>query len=62
MSNEETKLLLSCLAVLLRRCRGTVVIEEDEIERAQDSLDEFTWKRNAPTKTLRLSVPMVDRG
>ena len=36
MSNEETKLLLSCLAVLLRRCRGTVVIEEDEIERAQD--------------------------
>jgi len=62
MSNEETKLLLSCLAVLLRRCRGTVVIEEDEIERAQDSLDEFTWKRNAPTSTLRLSVPVVDRG
>jgi hypothetical protein len=39
-----------------------VVLEEDEIERAQDSLDEFTWKRNAPTRTLRLSVPVVDRG
>jgi hypothetical protein len=61
MSDSEKKLLLACLAVLLRRARGTVVIEEADIERAADALDEFTWRRDAPTKTLRLSVPVEHR-
>lgn len=60
MSDSETKLLLACLAVLLRRARGTVVLEETDIEGAYGALDEFSWKRNAPTMTLRLSVPMED--
>jgi len=61
MSRQETRLLLACLVALLRRARGTVVIEEDDIERAYQSLDEFTWKRDAATKTLRVSVPVEDR-
>jgi len=61
MSDSEKKLLLACLAVLLRRARGTVVMEEADIEKAYDTLDEFTWKRDAPTRTLRLSVPVEDR-
>lgn len=61
MSKQETRLLLACLAALLRRARGTVVIEEADIERASESLDEFTWKRDAATKTVRVSVPVEDR-
>lgn len=61
MSNSEKQLLLACLAALLRRARGTVVIEEADIERAGDALDEFTWRRDAATKTLRLSVPVEHR-
>ncbi len=61
MSDSETKLLLACLAVLLRRARGTVVLDEAKIEGARSSLDEFTWRRDEPTKTLRLSVPVEDR-
>ena len=61
MSDSEKKFLLACLAVLLRRARGSVVIEEADIEKAYDTLDEFTWRRDAPTKTLRLSVPVEDR-
>jgi hypothetical protein len=37
------------------------VIDEADIERAYLSLDEITWKRNPPTRTLRLSVPLEDR-
>ena len=58
---QETRLLLACLVALLRRARGTVVIEEAEIERAYASLDEFTWRRDRPTQTLRVSIPVEDR-
>jgi hypothetical protein len=61
MSDQETKLLLACLAVLLRRARGTVVIEDAEIAKAYEVLDEFTWRRDSPTQTLRLSVTVEDR-
>jgi len=60
-ANDDRRLLLACLVAILRRARGTVVIEEAEVERAYRSLDEITWKRNPPTRTLRLSVPVEDR-
>jgi len=60
-AHDDRRLLLACLVAILRRARGTVVIEEAEIERAYRSLDEITWKRNPPTWTLRLSVPVEDR-
>lgn len=55
--DSERQFLLACLVALLRRARGTVVIEEAHIVEAYDSLDEITWARNQPTGTMRLSVP-----
>ena len=61
MSDSEKQLLLACLAVLLRRAHGTVVMEDADIDKAYSALDEFTWRRDAATKTLRLSVPVERR-
>ncbi len=58
---DDRRLLLACLVAILRRARGSVVLEEADIEAAYRSLDEITWKQNLPTRTLRLSVPMEDR-
>ena len=60
-AHDESRLLLACLVALLRRARGSVVLDEADIERAYRSLDELTWKRDPPTQTLRLSVPLEDR-
>ncbi len=59
-ARDEHRLLLACLVAILRRARGTVVIDEADSERAYNSLDDITWKRNPPTQTLRLSVPPED--
>ena len=59
-AHDDRRLLLACLVAILRRARGTLVIEEADIERAYRSLGEITWKRNRPTQTLRLSVPAED--
>lgn len=59
-AHDEQRLMLACLVAILRRARGTVVIDEADIERAYNSLDDITWKRNPPTQTLRLSVPLED--
>jgi hypothetical protein len=59
-AHDEQRLMLACLVAILRRARGTVVIDEADIERAYNSLEEITWKRNPPTQTLRLSVPLED--
>jgi hypothetical protein len=59
-ARDDRQLLLACLAAILRRARGTVVIDEADIELAYRSLDEITWKRNPATRTLRLSVPLED--
>jgi hypothetical protein len=59
-AHDDQRLLLACLVAILRRARGTLVIEEADIEHAYKSLDEITWKRDRPTRTLRLSVPPED--
>ena len=60
-ARDDCRLQLACLVALLRRARGTVVILESDIERAYESLDEVTWKRDVATQTLRLSVPAEER-
>ena len=59
-AHDDRQLLLACLVAILRRARGSVVIEEADIEEAYRSLDEITWRRNSATRTLRLSVPIED--
>jgi hypothetical protein len=56
-SDSERQFLRACLAALLRRCSGTVVIEETDIDLAYSSANEFTWRRDRALKVVRLSVP-----
>lgn len=59
-ARDENRFLLASLVAILRRARGTVVIDKADIERAYDAIEDITWKRNPPTQTLRLSVPLED--
>jgi hypothetical protein len=61
VSKREARFLLACLVAVLRRASGTVVIAEEDIERAYRAIDEITWRRDPPTRTLRLSVPVESR-
>jgi hypothetical protein len=53
----KTRLLLACLAVLVRRARSGVVIEDADVEAALDRHEEVSWERDHHGKCVRLVVP-----
>ncbi|MGD0775064.1 MAG: hypothetical protein ABSC05_19790 [Candidatus Solibacter sp.] len=52
----KTRLLLACLAVLVRRTRTGVVIEDTDVEAALDHHEEVSWERDHRGKCVRLVV------
>ena len=52
----KTRLLLACLAVLVRRTRSGVVIEDADLEAALDHHAEVPWERDHHRKCVRLVV------
>ena len=52
----KIRLLLACLAVLVRRTRSGVVIEDAEVEAALDQHAEVSWEPDHHGKCIRLVV------
>jgi hypothetical protein len=57
----KTRLLLACLAVLVRRTRSGVVIEDAHLEAALDRHAEVTWEHDHHGKCVRLVVADYDK-
>jgi hypothetical protein len=52
----KTRMLLACLAVLVKRTRSGVVIEDADVETALDHHEEVTWEHDRRGKCVRLVV------
>ena len=52
----KTRMLLACLAVLVRRTRSGVVIEDTDVEAALDHHEEVSWEHDHHGKCVRLVV------
>jgi len=57
MNDYKTRLLLACLAVLVRRSGTAIVIAQSDIEAALDNHTEVMWEPDRHAQCVRLSVP-----
>jgi hypothetical protein len=58
MNDYKTRLLLACLAALVRRCGKAIVIADGDIEAALDNHTEVMWEHDHHAKCIRLTVPV----
>lgn len=61
MNDHKTRLLLACLAVLVRRCGKAIVLSDADIEAALDNHTEVMWEHDHHAKCVRLTVPVEAR-
>jgi hypothetical protein len=58
VNDYKTRLLLACLAVLVRRSGRAIVLADDDIEAALDQQIEAMWEHDHHAKCVRLTVPV----
>ena len=62
MENYKTRLLLACLAVLVKRSGLAIVVSDQDVEAALDNHTEVMWERDHHAGCIRLTVPMEVQG
>lgn len=58
MNDYKTRLLLACLAVLVRRSGRAIVLADEDVEAALDQQIEVMWEPDHHAKCVRLTVPV----
>ena len=58
MNDYKTRLLLACLAVLVRRSGRAIVLTDEDTEAALDQHTEVMWEHDHRAKCVRLTVPI----
>ena len=57
MNDYKTRLLLACLAVLVRRSGVAIVLADPDVEAALDNHTEVMWEHDHRAKCVRLTTP-----
>ena len=57
MPEQQPQMLLACLAVLVRRSQGGVVIEDSDVIREVAAGTAVSFKHDEPMECVRLTVP-----
>lgn len=58
MNDYKTRLLLACLAVLVRRSGRAIVLADEDVEAALDQQTEVMWEHDHHARCVRLGVPV----
>lgn len=58
MSDYKTRLLLACLAAIVRRSGLAIVLADEDVEAALDNHTEVMWEHDHHAKCVRLTSPV----